>query len=183
MSEDEQPALPLPLPLPLPYPLSLPLPLPLPLPPPPPLPLPPPPPLPLISAPYPRLPLPHVYPLRLPTPTSTLPLPPPHSPPHPYPHPIPPQIIGLYFSLFGRNSLWMDGVRIVLYIESLLVPYYIFIIFQTQFAMNLAHNILGFILIPACIQYLFSVWFAINSDVTQARSEPTRPHSNHIAIT
>jgi len=75
------------------------------------------------------------------------------------------QAIGLYFAVCGRVNVWMGGVKVMLYVQSFVVPFYIFIIYQTTFAVNIAHNILGFILMPACIQYGFAVYFAITSDV------------------
>ena len=75
------------------------------------------------------------------------------------------QIVGLYFATCGRESVWMTGVQVILYIDSFIIPYFIFIIYLCLTAVNLTYNLLAFLLLPATVQYLFAINFALQSDI------------------
>jgi len=75
------------------------------------------------------------------------------------------QVAGLYFTLCGRASVWMGGVKAILYVDSFIVPFFIFIIYLTLTAVNLVSNVLGFVLLLACVQYIFAIANAMQSDI------------------
>lgn len=53
----------------------------------------------------------------------------------------------------------------VLYLNSFVHAYFVFIIFICLYAVNVKYNVLAFVLVPACCLYCFAVKFALLSDI------------------
>lgn len=55
--------------------------------------------------------------------------------------------------------------QVILYINSFVHAYFVFVIYLCLHAVNIKYNILAFVLLASCVQYCFAMNYATQSDI------------------
>ena len=76
------------------------------------------------------------------------------------------QLVGIFAGCFCREHVWVIAFRVVLIIDALYVlSYYSAITYLASLSVNLVHNLVIICIVPLCVQLVFALQYACQSDI------------------
>jgi len=93
------------------------------------------------------------------------------------------QILGLFFDFGTKNvRVQITGLRVVMYLNSAVVPFLAFVIYLTLYAFNAFYNGLGFVLLPCVVHYFDASRTAMVSDIWPVKKNAQTAVQRYIAV-
>ncbi|KAL1522173.1 hypothetical protein AB1Y20_021812 [Prymnesium parvum] len=75
------------------------------------------------------------------------------------------QVVGIYFATCARSTVWMEGTRVIMIVNSFVMAVFIFVTYLALYAFHVLHNMLGFMIVPSVLGYFYALFFVLQSDI------------------
>jgi hypothetical protein len=76
------------------------------------------------------------------------------------------QLIGILTAWLAREEVWVPTLRVVLCFDmAIILSFYAAMAFLSMAAINLVHNLIAISTVPLCVQFIFALLYAVQSDI------------------